>query len=91
MSGESESDLSEENVDHLGSCFQEKVDPIYSFTSLLESDSDHDCGVFIVGQTDAPGDQAKQEVVKVHAIEIMISKKLKKDMEKAAGKKHMSP
>jgi hypothetical protein len=45
----------------------------------------------MVGQTDAPGDQTEQEIVKVDVVEIARSKKPVKDVEKASGKKHMSP
>jgi hypothetical protein len=53
MLGESELDLSGENVDHLGSHFQETTDLISNFMPSSESDSDNDYEVFMVGQNNA--------------------------------------
>jgi hypothetical protein len=59
VSGESESDLSGESIDHLDSRSQEIADSIYIATSSSESESNGDREVFVVGQNDVPDDQTE--------------------------------
>jgi hypothetical protein len=76
--GEFELDLSGENVDHLGSCFPETTDPIYGFAWSLESDSDNDHEVFMLGQGDTLVDQIEQGIAEGATAKITRSKKLAK-------------
>jgi hypothetical protein len=85
--GEYEPDLSRENVDHIRSRFHETMNLIYNVTSSSESNSDNGHEVFMVGLLLL----RSQEIAKAAIAEIIRSKKLAMDMEKAAGMKHMSP
>jgi hypothetical protein len=74
MLGESESDLSRENVDHIISRFQETTYSIYNGAPPSESDSDDNCEVIMVGHNDALGDQT-EEIAEATATKITRSKK----------------
>jgi hypothetical protein len=88
VSRESESDPSGENVNHLEPCFPKKADRIYTFASSSESNFDNDHEVFMLGQGDAPADQAEEEIAEATVVEITRSKKLAKDAQKTTRKKH---
>jgi hypothetical protein len=63
----------------------------YGFMPSSESDTDNIREVFMLGQNDPQADQTDQEIVDATAAEITRSKKLTKDVKKAAGKKLIPP
>jgi hypothetical protein len=91
VSGEFESDPSRENIDHFRSHHMETAGSIYNATPSFGSDSDGDRKVFLLGQNDVLGDQIEKEIAQAAIVEIARSKKVPKDVEKATGKKHISP
>jgi hypothetical protein len=60
------------------------------FALSSESHFDNNRKVFMLGQDDASADQTEEEIAQAMIEEITRSKKLAKDTEKAAGKKHMA-
>jgi hypothetical protein len=62
---------------------------IYNFAPSLESESNNDWEIVMVGQSDVHGDQTEQEIVEAVTAEISTSNKPAKDAEKAVGKRHM--
>jgi hypothetical protein len=74
MLGESESDLSRENVDHFGSHDQKTIVSIYNVSSSSGFDSNDDREVFMVGQNDVPGDQIEEEITQATAVKIVGSR-----------------
>jgi hypothetical protein len=53
VSGELDSDLSGDSTGHLRDCYPNTADPICNIMALLESDTEGDREVFMVGQGDA--------------------------------------
>jgi hypothetical protein len=74
MLGESESDLSRENVDHFGSHGQKIIVSIYNVSSSSGFDSNDDREVFMVGQNDVPGDQIEEEITQATTVKIVGSR-----------------
>jgi hypothetical protein len=63
----------------------------YGFMPSSESNTDNIGEVFTLGQNDPRADQTDQEIIDATAAEITRSKKLTKDVKKAAGKKPIPP